>query len=111
MIDFLNALVKTACIVNGVQLQADLSGSTLTMQKPEGFRVVYATIGSNMVAGVVHRASTHEIKTHNRIIEVGVSERSAIVGVAGISDGDGFLHGCLFAVVELEFQFQEMTGF
>jgi hypothetical protein len=89
---YLDLKVKTACNVNGVQLQADLSGS-------------------GMMADVMHRSSTHKIKTHNRIIEVGISERSTIVGVVGITNGDGFFHGGLFAVVQFEFQFQEMTGF
>jgi hypothetical protein len=86
--------VKTACIVNGVQLQGYLSGAGI------------AGVTGNVFEG----SSIHEIKTHNRIIQVGVSEGSAIVGIVGIADDDGFFHESLFAVVQFEFQFQEMTG-
>lgn len=85
-------IASVACIVNGVQLQVDLSESGL-------------------VKNAVDEFSTHKIKTHNWVIGIGVSESSTIVGAVGISNDDGFLHGRLFAVVQLEFQIKEMAGF
>ena len=84
-------IMETACIVNGKQLQADL------------YR-------EGVMINVVDGSSTHEIKTHDRIIEVSVSECSSKVGAIGISNYDGFFYGCLLAVVQVEFQFQEMVS-
>ena len=91
-------MTKTACIVNGMQLQADLSGSRVRVKCEVIFSRALRVMG-NVVGG----SSAHKIKTHDRIIEVGVSECSSEVGAVGISNYNGFLHECLFAVVQLEF--------
>jgi hypothetical protein len=53
--------------------------------------------------------STHEIKPQNGVIRVGFPEGDTVVGTAGASDDDGFLHGCPFVVVQLKFQFQKVA--